>query len=216
MNPAEPPCIVVTAAKGGVGTSVTAAGLAVLSAERRPTLLVDLAGDQLMLFGRQRASTELGRWLDGGERHPDSLVRLETEIAGQLSVLAASDDVSHVPLSRLRTLGQLLALERRCVVVDAGTTAPALDAFGSVATRTYQVVRPCYLALRAAERRPVPDGLVLVNERGRVLGRRDVADALGAPVVVEVWRDPAVARAVDAGLFGARRLRSLRPLEALL
>lgn len=209
-------CIVVTAAKGGIGTSVTAAGLAVLSAERRPTLLVDLAGDQPLLFGHHHETAPLGRWLDGDALHPDAMARLETTVAPDLSLLVAADDPNGVPPARLRTLGQLLGVEGRTVVVDAGVSRPGFDVLGEAATRTYEVVRPCYLGLRAAAARPAPDGLVLINERGRVLGRRDVADAIGVPVVVELWRDPAVARAVDAGLFGGRRLRSLRPLEALL
>jgi hypothetical protein len=62
------------------------------------------------------------------------------------------------------------------------------------------VTRACYLALRRALRVGVDaDGVVLLAEPGRALGRRDVADLLGLPVVGVVEADPAVARAVDAG-----------------
>ena len=52
-------------------------------------------------------------------------------------------------------------------------------------------------------------GIVLVHEPGRALTARDVERSLGAPVVAELHYDPAVARAVDAGLLAARLPRSL-------
>jgi hypothetical protein len=67
------------------------------------------------------------------------------------------------------------------------------------------VTRACYLALRRALRVGVDaDGVVLLAEPGRALGRRDVADLLGLPVVGVVEADPAVARAVDAGTLVRR------------
>jgi hypothetical protein len=49
-----------------------------------------------------------------------------------------------------------------------------------------------------------PSGIVLVEEPGRALRPRDVEASLGAPVVATVLLDPAIARAVDAGLLLAR------------
>jgi hypothetical protein len=54
-----------------------------------------------------------------------------------------------------------------------------------------------------------PTGIVLVDEPGRALTSTDVERALGVGVVAEVRLDPAVARAVDAGLLIARLPRSL-------
>ena len=69
------------------------------------------------------------------------------------------------------------------------------------------VLRPCYLALRRAVALPVrPSGVVLVQEPGRSLDRRDIEDVLGVPVVAVVPYDPSVARVVDAGLLLAGRL----------
>ena len=51
--------------------------------------------------------------------------------------------------------------------------------------------------------------MVLIDEPGRALRARDVEHALGAPVIAEIGYDPAVARAVDAGLLVARLPRSL-------
>jgi len=52
-------------------------------------------------------------------------------------------------------------------------------------------------------------GVVLVREPGRALGRHDVEDALQVPVRAEIDVEPAVARAVDAGLLATRLPRSL-------
>jgi hypothetical protein len=45
---------------------------------------------------------------------------------------------------------------------------------------------------------------VLIDEPGRALRARDIECGLGAPVVATVLLDPAIARAVDAGLLLAR------------
>ena len=51
---------------------------------------------------------------------------------------------------------------------------------------------------------------MLVAEPGRALGAADVARAVGVPVIATVSLDPAVARAVDAGLLAARLPRTLQ------
>ena len=67
------------------------------------------------------------------------------------------------------------------------------------------VTRPDYLALTAATRTALrPDEIFLINEPGRSLTERDVAAAIGAPVTGQVDLDPAIARAVDSGLFVGR------------
>src|SRR5438445_667973 len=75
----------------------------------------------------------------------------------------------------------------------------------SSATYSLLVLRPCYLGLRRAVASPLrPSGVVLVEEDGRAIRRRDVEDALGVPVKAVVAHDRRVARAVDAGLLAAR------------
>ena len=70
------------------------------------------------------------------------------------------------------------------------------------ADRSLLVTRSCYLALRRAARcGRTPDGVILVRESGRALDRGDVEGLLSVQVVAEVDSDPAVARAVDAGLL---------------
>jgi hypothetical protein len=83
--------------------------------------------------------------------------------------------------------------------------------------RDLLVKRPCYLTLRRIGRHAArPSGVVLLAERHRSLGARDVAQCVGAPVVAQVPLDPAIARAVDAGLLAGRVPSSLtKPLRAV-
>lgn len=70
---------------------------------------------------------------------------------------------------------------------------------------TYLVTRPCYLALMQATRITTPyDGIVLITEPGRALSDQDVSRALNSTVVTQIDIDPAIARAVDAGLLACR------------
>ena len=85
----------------------------------------------------------------------------------------------------------------------------------------YAVLRgPCYLALAALLERPgpMPDGIVLLAEKGRSLTARDVAEVSGVPVVATVPVTPAVAGTIDAGLLLTRlhRLPDLHPLRPLV
>ncbi len=85
-------------------------------------------------------------------------------------------------------------------VVDAGT-----DTFSDHGGE-YLVVRNDYLSLRRAL--PVPRttvGVVLVTEAGRALGRSDVAEVIGRPIVAEVAVTADIARCIDAGLLVSRR-----------
>ena len=67
------------------------------------------------------------------------------------------------------------------------------------------MTRPCYLALRRAVACGIhPTAVVLCTEPGRVLGPPRRRAAVGAPVIAVVPYDPAVARAVDAGLLTGR------------
>ena len=76
------------------------------------------------------------------------------------------------------------------------------------------VIRPCFLALaRAVAAGWRADGVVLVHEPWRSLGPDDVERALGVPVVVRLEHDPAIARAVDAGLAVARLPRAAQRLH---
>jgi hypothetical protein len=95
------------------------------------------------------------------------------------------------------------------VTIDAGTGTPPAPLVGCV-DHALLVTRPCYLSLRRAVRAATrPTGVILVDEPGRALRRHEIEHALGARVEAVVAIDPAIARAVDAGLLTTRLPRSL-------
>lgn len=120
---------------------------------------------------------------------------------------------------RVKVLASLLAGESRRVVVDVGLGLggvrgwhrPLLDQ----ATCSLLIIRACYLSLSRAGRLRRPDGIVLIDEPARALRPADVAASIGAPVVATVPADPAVARAVDAGLLARRLPKAFEALEPL-
>jgi hypothetical protein len=201
-------------AKGGSGTTVVAVTLALLAGRCAPTgaLLVDLAGDVPGVLGVPDGDGPgVSDWLAAEDAvGPDALTRLEREVTPTLALLGRGSGAGARP-GREAHLATALLDDGRPVVVDAGlgrddTTLELI----ATATRSLLVLRPCYLALRRAVQTPLrPSGVVLVREAGRALGRRDVEAALGVPVKAEVDIDPAVARAVDAGLLATRLPRGL-------
>ncbi len=202
--------------KGGVGCSVAAAALGLLSAERTPTLLVDLRGDLDVILGLAPAGEGIGDWFGVDEPAPDLLHRLEVPVADGLRLLPRGSCRSPARPDRYRLLSHLLTLDTRSVVVDVGTHAvPAVPLLAD-AVSSVLVTRACYLALGAARCGPNPDRVVLIEEEGRALRPSDVTAALGAPIGVALRWHRDVARAVDAGLLAARLPRSLRALGVLL
>lgn len=209
--------IVCWSIKGGSGTSTVAAALA---AERAlsgtSTDLVDLGGDQAAILGLPDPAVGVESWLElGSAGEAAGLQRLRVPVVPNLR-LVGTPRAAAVP-ERLATepgtYRRLAAALGGSVVVDAGPArAPDVPA----EALSLAVVRPCFLALRrlAATKARV-DGVVVVAEPGRVLGRRDVEDLLGAPVLIELPWDANVARAVDAGRLHERLPRSLRRLAAV-
>ena len=211
-------------AKGGSGTSVVAAALAVLLA-RRPqgALLVDLCGDQPALLGcREPQGHGVRDWLvSATDTPPDALGRLEMDVVTGLRLLptGSGGDVgarhpTETSAQQAQALAGVLGRDLRGVVVDAGCVlggpSPGAEAAVTAGASSLLVVRPCYLALRRALATGLrPTGVVVVSEPWRALAVGDVAEVLGAPVVAEVAVDPAVGRAVDAGVLAQRLPRGL-------
>ncbi|MCA1697989.1 MAG: hypothetical protein LC790_03430 [Actinobacteria bacterium] len=148
--------------------------------------------------------------------HAIQLARLGRTV--RLSANDAVDDLAAIvgvpcpgPDETARVLPGLTLGEERCTdtdainVIDAGT-----DCFsGHDGSAVYLVIRNDYQSLRRALNAPrTTTGLVLVTEAQRSLNRRDVEDVLAQTIVAELRLDPAIARAVDAGLLStARHLR---------
>jgi hypothetical protein len=198
--------------KGGVGTTVVAASLALLLVRRGGpgVVLADLAGDGPAVLGLPEPdSPGLAGWLAAGVDVPaDGLARLELQACPGLSLLPRGPGAL-VP-DRVAVLASLLDRGPRPVVVDCGTAERVAAAVAGGAQRSILVIRPCYLALRRAMASPLrPSEVVVIREPGRTLSRHDVESAVGAPVRAEIEADPAVARAVDSGLMAGRLPRSL-------
>lgn len=199
--------------KGGAGTTVVTAALALVLARREPTgaVIADLAGDIPAALGiAEPDSPGLAGWLAAGPSVPaDALGRLEAQALPSLALLPRGSG----PLApeRADVLTALLAADARPVVADCGSEPDgAALAVAAGATRSVLVTRACFLSLRRALSAPLrPSEIVLITEPGRSLGRLDVEDCIGAPVVAEVAVDPVVARAVDSGLLATRLPRGL-------
>ena len=209
--------------KGGSGTTVVAASLALLAASSPAgALLVDLAGDVPAVLGLpEPVGPGVREWLAADPAvEADALGHLATAATPGLRVVpagSASAMPRAVPPARVDLLGDALAANPGEVVVDLGVPAPDLLPLLARADRSLLVLRPCYLALRRATALPTrPTGVVLVDgarpgagaarHRGcrRREGRRPRSTC-----------EPTIARAVDAGLLAGRLPRSLsRTLRA--
>jgi hypothetical protein len=199
------------AAKGGSGTTVVAATLALSTPQR--SLLVDLAGEIPAVLGLPEPDRPgVADWLTT-DAPADHLADLFVEISPHGWLLPwcshRSDRLRVDPASpRWAELGAWLSAwsagSAGTVTIDAGTGTPP-PAMVGCADRALLVTRACYLSLRRAVRDATrPTGVVLVHEPGRALSIRDIEHALGAPVEATVSLDPGVARAVDAGLLSTR------------
>ena len=186
--------------KGGSGTTVVAAALALLLARRSGpgSLLVDLAGDQPAALGLPEPDGPgLAGWFEAGRSVPaDGLNRLEVAVVDRLHLVPRG----HGPLGptgRAEVLAGVLAADGRSVVADVGVPSwaevgpdPAAAVLAAAATTSLLVTRACYLSLRRAVAAPMrPTGIVVVAEPGRALDRHDVEQVVGAPVVAEVGVD---------------------------
>ena len=211
--------------KGGSGVTVVAAALGAVLAERDGrAVVVDLCGDQPAALGlAEPAGPGVTDWLaapDGGER---SLTRLLVPVDDRLALLPRGPRRGW-PEERVAELATALATLGFAVVIDAGLAdsgnGPHDLLLGQLrdAGTSLLVTRACYLGLRRAFGLDAPvDGVVLVRDVGRALDRADVQAVLRLPVLVTVDWDPAIARAVDAGLLVRRLPRRLaRSLGGLL
>jgi hypothetical protein len=228
----DTPMVLCWTVSAGSGTSVVAAGLALVAASRPDgALLVDLGGDQPAILGcREPEGPGVLDWMvEGGTAPPDALGRLEIDVAPGLRLLPAGQATATATRGiegRAALLATALASGSRSVIVDAGPagqTCPCngvhasrhprtvlFQALQPRAQRSLLVVRPCYLALRRVSRAPVDvDAVVLVAETWRALAAEDVAAVVEAPVVAEVPVEAAIGRAVDAGILAARLPRAL-------
>lgn len=191
--------------KGGTGTTVVVAASALHA--RRPVTLVDLDGDLPAVLGVDEPDGQgLTDWFDT-DVPGRAIADLAVTVGERVRLIPRGvGDLPDATSTRWAAFGAWLTARRTDVVIDAGTGAPPTALIDvTPSARRLLVTRACYLSLRRASRSPVrPDGVVLVDEPGRRLRARDVERSIGAPIVSTVSIDPAIARAVDAGLLAAR------------
>jgi hypothetical protein len=218
------------AAKGGSGTTVVTATLALES--ERPALLVDLAGEIPAVLGMSTAGRPgVADWLDadgGTNQLGDLLVEIddttallphrEAAEAAPRPSPAGADSLDQRWIELCSWFDDWETAHDGDVWIDGGTGSPPLALAAAVEHR-WLVTRACYLSLRRAAACAVrPTGVLLVDEVGRALRPRDIERSVGAPIVGRLPIDPKVARAVDAGLLISRPpltiRRSLRRVAA--
>jgi MinD superfamily P-loop ATPase len=203
--------------KGGSGTSVVAAAVALVAAGRGETRLADLGGDQPAIFGLPLFPSDSGPcdglsgWLAAGPSTPTEwLDEMTVPVVPGLDLLPRGPDVV-AGLSPEAGAALAVALRDSGVaVLDTGSGhdhGGAVRAAIEVADMALMVIRPCYLALRRAVGDPRlarSAGAILVEDPGRALDAADVAAVLGLPVVGRIPVRAEIARAVDAGVLRDR------------
>lgn len=198
-------------AKGGSGTTVVAAALALVFSQSHPAVLIDLGGDSPAALGMAEPhGPGIAEWFASSTADGAALSRLAVAATEALQLIPRGAAPLPPPSDpQWARLVAAVTANGLTVVIDSGTGEPPTALLGA-ATHSLLVTRPCYLSLRRAVAMGLhPTGIVLIDEPGRALTARDVERSLGAPVVAELQYDPAVARAVDAGLLASRLPRSL-------
>lgn len=213
--------------KGGVGTTVLAALLAVHMAREgdRSVVAVDMADDLGAALGAAANDDGSGvvDWWNAGVRAPsDALGGLAEPVADRLGVIGRGSgawnrlDAAEVfeMHSRLRSVSDVVVVD--CGRLDlAGADAAMATWIARHSDVSLMVARPCYLQLRRCVSLPVePTGVVLMAEPGRSLGPADVARVTGIPVLAQIAVDASIARAVDAGLLASRMPRGVNRVLA--
>jgi hypothetical protein len=196
--------------KGGVGTSVFAAGCALVLARRTEVRLADFGGDLPAVLGiAGEPAPGLGEWLDAGAETPaDALDRLALRAGAGLSLLPLGGRSARTATPEAgAALGVVLAHDDRTTIADvAKADCDALRAIVEVSDISIVVVRDCYVAVRRTVRTPLVSraaGVVVVEE-GRALSHRVVADVLPVPVLEVVPFAASVTRAIDSGVLSSR------------
>ena len=215
--------------KGGSGTSVVAAACAVVLAADRGCRLVDLDGDQAAVLGLPPGgaggpdgSEGVRDWLAAGPGAPGEALDLLAVAAGPGLGLVPTGNAERSATGEAgAALGVVLRDDGGAVVADCGRADDAASrALVELSDLSVVVLRPCYLALRRAAADDLvrtASGVVVVEEQGRALGTREVADVIGVPVLATIPVRASIARVVDAGVLVARLPDALaRPARTLL
>lgn len=197
--------------KGGAGVTASTVGIGAVTAAQHPVVLVDFAGDLPVALGAPTLGEREGitDWLHRRTTvSTDALADLIVPVTNGLSVIPfGHGDRTNVTVDDARDT--LAALENLGDVIIDGGVVSERDGFGTTlaacTSQSVLVTRSCYLSLHRATQLPFrPSSLLLIAEPGRALTRRDIEDALGVSVQIAIPYDPAIARALDAGVLHVR------------
>jgi len=209
---------ILSSPKGGTGTSVVAASLAIVSSSSTPTLLVDLAGDQAAILGLPQPPIGLSDWANGMTyREFDEIVSLCHD--NLYLAPTGTFDFETLNANAWDKLLRALSLKHSegCnIIVDLGRADIPL-ALRKIVNTCYLVTRPCYLALRrAVDLETAFSGVIVVNEPDRVLTSRDVESVLKLKCVAEIPYTSEISRRVDSGLLKSRLPMTLQSVLSQL
>ena len=185
--------------------------------------LADLDGDQPPMLGLAAdPATGLRDWLrSASRRRPTRSTGWPSTVAPGLTLLPAGPPaLAAVAPEAGAALGVALRErpDRRRSSTSACRRHPARRGVARGGRRERR--RAARLLPRAAPRgaharsTAGATGAVLVEEPGRALGRREVADVLGVPVLATVPVRSSIARVVDAGVFAGPAARGVRASPA--
>ena len=209
---------ILSSPKGGTGTSVVAASLAIVSSSSSPTLLVDLAGDQAAILGLPQPPIGLSDWANGMTyREFDEIISLCHD--NLYLAPTGTFDFETLNANAWDKLLRALSLkhsEGYNIIVDLGRADIPL-ALRKIVDTCYLVTRPCYLALRrAVDLETAFSGVIVVNEPDRVLTSRDVESVLKLKCVAEIPYTSEISRRVDSGLLKSRLPMTLQSVLSQL
>ncbi len=209
---------ILSSPKGGTGTSVVAASLAIVSSSSSPTLLVDLAGDQAAILGLPQPPIGLSDWANGMTyREFDEIISLCHD--NLYLAPTGTFDFETLNANAWDKLLRALSLkhsEGYNIIVDLGRADIPL-ALRKIVDTCYLVTRPCYLALRrAVDLETAFSGVIVVNEPDRVLTSRDVESVLKLKCVAEIPYTSEISRRVDSGLLKSRLPMALQSVLSQL
>ena len=209
---------ILSSPKGGTGTSVVAASLAIVSSSSSPTLLVDLAGDQAAILGLPQPPIGLSDWANGMTyRDFDEIISLCHD--NLYLAPTGTFDFETLNANAWDKLLRALSLkhsEGYNIIVDLGRADIPL-ALRKIVDTCYLVTRPCYLALRrAVDLETAFSGVIVVNEPDRVLTSRDVESVLKLKCVAEIPYTSEISRRVDSGLLKSRLPMALQSVLSQL
>jgi len=209
---------ILSSPKGGTGTSVVAASLAIVSSSSSPTLLVDLSGDQAAILGLPQPPIGLSDWANGMTyREFDEIISLCHD--NLYLAPTGTFDFETLNANAWDKLLRALSLkhsEGHNIIVDLGRADIPL-ALRKIVNTCYLVTRPCYLALRrAVDLETAFSGVIVINEPDRVLTSRDVESVLKLKCVAEIPYTSEISRRVDSGLLKSRLPMALQSVLSQL